>query len=105
MNRLGVVRISRARPRIKLTIQWGFDEPQGQILLFMKRVGDQLEFAAYPPIEVNGGEVLFEFDDMLFARKYGRYEGRFTVGGVDRTRIHLEYVSDEKILSAENASV
>lgn len=105
MNRLGVVRISKGRPRIKLTIQWGYDEPQGQLLLFLRRAGDELEFAAYPPLEVNGGEITWQFDDMLFARKYGRYDGRFTVGGIDRTTLSLEYVSDEKIISAENASV
>lgn len=105
MNRLGIVRISKARPRVKITVRWGFGEPQGEILLFLRRAGDNLEFAAYPPLEVNGGELLFQFDDMLFARKYGRYEGRFTVGGRTRTTIHLEYVDDERIISAENASV
>lgn len=104
MNRLGVIRISKCAPRVTITMQWNCEEPVGDIALYMRRVGEPMEFAAYPPIQVNGGQMLFQFDDLLFSKEPGRYEGRLKVAGQEYTSIQFEYYNSYKLVSAENTS-
>lgn len=100
---IGYIQISRCAPRVKVTMGWGCDEPLGSITMYMKRVGEPAEFAAYPPISVEGSELLFQFDELLFSRLPGRYEGRLTVGAREYKRLHFEMVHDDKILSVGSA--
>lgn len=94
-EQFGCVRISRKRPKIRVQIG-GTCGPIGQedqeTLLYLSRVGSsEGEFAAYPPIEVNGQYYTFQFDDLLFDRKGGRYKGRLVVNGEACTTISLQY--------------
>lgn len=105
MNRLGVIRISKCAPRVTVTMQWDCEgQPLGAIALYMRRVGEPMEFAAYPPIQVTGGQMLFQFDDLLFSKEPGRYEGRLKVAGQEYATIHFEYYNSYKLVSAENVS-
>ena len=51
MSRLAVV--TKCSPRLKVTMDWGCDVPTGTTELYVKRAGTNLEFAAYPALEVN----------------------------------------------------
>lgn len=101
MNKTPIVHVSRDSPRITVTMKWSDIQPQGQILLYMKRVGERAEFAAYPPLGVNGSELLFEFDDLLFVKKQGRYEGRLMIGPTDYGRVQVQYEDNTRILAVE----
>lgn len=94
--------ISRCQPRAVVNMNWGCEEPEGQITLFVKRMGDEEEFAFYPALEVTGGRIVFQFDELLFARKPGRFEGRLLLAGNEQARVQLEYVDDRGLINAEN---
>lgn len=102
---LGYVRISRCEPRITITMSWGCDAPPGEINLYMKRVGEPQEFAVYPPIDMQGGILTFQFDELLFQKLQGRYEGRLVVGARTYSTLHFEYRDVVKVLDVENANV
>lgn len=99
--RIGYIRISSCAPRVQVTMGWGCDAPQGSINLYMKRVGEPAEFAAYPPISVEGSVLLFQFDDLLFTQAAGRYEGRLVVGAREYRKLHFELVKEDSVLSVE----
>lgn len=101
MNRTPIQYINRDSPRVTIVMQWGNVAPQGEILLYVRRVGDPAEFAVYPPIAVSGSELLFQFDDLLFIRKQGRYEGRLVIGASNYGSVQLEYSDPTRILSVE----
>lgn len=103
--RMGYVRISRCEPRVTITMSWGCDAPPGQINLYMKRVGDPAEFAVYPPIDIRGSVLTFQFDELLFQKLQGRYEGRLVVGVQEYSRLHFEYRDEVKVLDVENSNV
>lgn len=92
---LGCVRVSRYRPRIKIRISGMCGvSPTGEeeTLLYLARVGEaEGEFAAYAPIERSGEYLTFQFDELLFVKKSGRYTGRLVVDGNDCTTIRLQY--------------
>ena len=94
-----IVRISRCEPRITVTMGWGCDPPMGQMALYMSRVGDPVEFAMYPPIDVQGSILTFEFDELLFMRPQGRYAGRLVVGAQEYANLHFEYRDVTKVLA------
>lgn len=101
-SRIGYVRISPCQPRVTVTMGWGCDAPEGEIALYMKRVGDPTEFASYPPISVEGSKLLFQFDDLLFTREQGRYEGRLVVGAREYARLQFEYRDTVSVIAVEN---
>lgn len=101
MNRSPIHTISRDSPRIKVILHWADVRPAGEILLYMRRVGEPAEFAAYPPLAVSGGELTFMFDDLLFVKKQGRYEGRLVVGAGEYGRVQVEYADTTFILGVE----
>lgn len=98
MNRKPIHTISRDNPRITIVIHWGDVPPKGEILLYMRRVGEPAEFAVYPPLTENGGELTFQFDELLFVKKQGRYEGRLVIGAGEFGRIQVEYADTTYIL-------
>lgn len=100
-----VSKVNRNSPRIYVTMQWADSEPEGEITLWVKRVGDTEEFAYYPALEVWGGRVTFQFDELLFSKLPGRYVGRLLVAGNYKATVEIEYVSADKLLSVENANV
>lgn len=102
MNRTPIKTITRDSPRITILMQWADIPPQGEILLYMKRVGEPADFAVYPPLEVKGSELTFMFDDLLFIKKQGRYEGRLVIGAGEYGRIQVEYTDITHILGVEN---
>lgn len=97
-----IVRISPCSPRVAITMGWGCDVPQGEIALYMKRVGDLAEFAMYPPIEVAGNVLTFEFDDLLFTKLQGRYAGRLVVGAQEYANLHFEYRDTATVIGVES---
>jgi hypothetical protein len=96
------VRISRCEPRIKVTMKWGCDVPQGQIALYMKRVGEPVEFASYAPIDIQGSQLTFQFDELLFSKKQGRYEGRLMVGVDLKATLHFEYRDNSSVMEVQS---
>lgn len=94
--------INRENPRLRVVMDWGSSRPLGMIALFVRRVGDVADFAAYPPIEENGSELLFQFDELLFVRRQGRYVGRLLVGATHFVDIELEYRDRVQVLAVEN---
>lgn len=101
MIRTPIIKVSRDSPRLTITMRWADNPPQGQILLYMKRIGEPAEFAAYPPLAVNGSELLFQFDDLLFVKLQGRYEGRLVIGAAEYGRVQVEYTDTTQILTVE----
>lgn len=101
MNRTPIKVISRDNPRIIIVMQWSDIPPPGEILLYMKRMGEPAEFAAYPPLQVKGSELTFQFDDLLFIKKQGRYEGRLVIGAGEYGRIQVQYSDPTHILTVE----
>lgn len=73
--------------------------------MYVKRVGEPTEFAAYPPLEIKGDQLLFEFDELLFSKDTGRYAGRLTIGGEDYSTVYLEYVRPYGVTAVENPHV
>lgn len=98
---LGTVRIGRCSPRVSINMAHGCDGVIGEVALFMKRVGEPDEFAVYAPLELTGTLMLFQFDDLLFDRAEGRYEGRLSIAGIDRGVFQFEY-RETVIASVEN---
>lgn len=95
--------ITKCSPRLRVVVDWGCTPPEGITEMYVRRVGDAVEFAAYPPLEVDGGEILFEFDDLLFSRAVGLYEGRILIGGVVKTVIQFWYTDRVIVRRVENA--
>lgn len=94
--------INRDAPRVQVSVDWGTGRPAGDIVLLMRRVGDPENFAAYAPIEEYGGNITFQFDELLFVRPQGRYRGTLVVGALEYTQIDVEYSDKIKVVSVEN---
>ena len=99
---MGVVRVSPSKPRIKITLSWGCDASDGQILLYMKRTGDATEFAAYAPLDIQGSILTFEFDELLWVQPYGRFTGRLVVGTQEIQCLSFEYSGDITVMGVQN---
>lgn len=80
INRTAILPVSSEQARVKIYVAWKYPKPEGEIRLYMRRIGDVADFAYYTPLAENGGELTFEFDSLLFSREPGRYEGRLEVG-------------------------
>lgn len=100
--KLGVVRVSPCSPRITIMLSWGCDTPDGQILLYMKRAGDASEFAAYPPVAIDGSLLTFEFDELMWVQPYGRFVGRLVVGTQEIQCLNFEYSGDVTLVGVNN---
>lgn len=96
------VHISRCKPRVTVTMGWGCDAPQGEIGLYMKRVGEPVEFAVYAPIEIMGSQLTFQFDELLFTKKQGIYEGRLMVGADTRAKLHFAYRDEDTVVEVRS---
>lgn len=96
--------ITRQHPRLYVNVEWAA-EPEGEVSLWVRRVGDAEEFAYYPALEVWGGRVMFQFDELLFAKLPGRYVGRMLVAGNEVLTVEFDYVYADKLVSVENANV
>lgn len=83
--------ISPCSPRVVVTMDWGCDAPMGEIGLYMQRVGEPVAFAVYAPIDIMGSQLTFQFDDLLFSKKQGRYEGKLMVGTEIKATLKFEY--------------
>ena len=101
MRTLPCAKISRCAPRAVVNVNWGCEGPDGEIVMYVKRVGEPDEFAYYPALEVAGGKVVFQFDELLFSKPVGRFQGRILVAGALMGTVQLEYVSDKAIIDAE----
>jgi hypothetical protein len=99
-----VAKVDRNNPRIYVNMVWA-EEPEGEITLWIKRAGDDTEFAFYPALEVWGGRIMFQFDDLVFTKAPGRFIGRLLVAGNYKATIEFQYVSADKIVSVENTNV
>lgn len=100
-----MVRINRAEPRIQMTLDACGAIPIGIANLYMRRVGDEQDFAIYAPIEISGTTYVFQFDELLFSKLQGRYKGRLLIGVVEAATIYLEYRDTLKVVDLENISV
>lgn len=98
-----ILHVDQNSPRIKVVMKWGAGEPAGEILLYLKRAGDAAEFAVYTPIEVLGSSVTFQFDDILWVQKQGRYVGRLNIAGLDYGLLDIEWTNTTEILLTEKA--
>lgn len=95
--------IKKCAPQLKITVFWDCGKPSGTTELYVRRVGENMEFAAYPALEVNGGEILFQFDDLLFIQPVGVFEGRLLVGGIEQAKVRFWYTNATRVLSTGNA--
>lgn len=98
-----IIKVSKENPRIRVNMSFA-SEPEGGISLYMKRAGEAAEFAVYFPLEVKGGEVTFQLDDLVWVRTQGRYVGRLTVGEITYGTLDIEWKDQTVMLSAENAN-
>lgn len=101
-NRSPLLKIARNNARIKLYMSWSDPKPQGEIRLYIRRFGDASDFAYYIPLSEKGGELSFEFDELLFSRPEGRYRGMLKVGNSEYAYIQLQYVNGTKLVGASN---
>lgn len=97
--------VTQEAPRITVVMSWGSDIPQGEFRLYMRRLGEQDEFAYYPAIEVKGGEIIFQLDDLLFSKGIGRYEGRLVINDVEYARLQVDYRTSNTLVAVENKNV
>ena len=103
LTNLSIIPISPCAPRVAVTVAWECNEPLGSIALYMKRAGSPTEFAIYPPLSIEGGKLLFEFDDLLWVQPQGRFIGRLLVGDRYLSTLEFEYRDVSKVLYAEKA--
>ena len=86
--------ISRCSPRVKVVKQWECVTPDIQpINLYLQRVGEPQEFAVYSPIDVQGGVMLFQFDELLFSKPEGRYKARLVIGSKEVDTLYFTYTN------------
>jgi hypothetical protein len=104
MQFVPVPKVDRNNPRIYVNMQWA-EEPAGVITLWVRRMGEPDEFAYYPALEVWGGRITFQFDELVFEKLPGRFKGRLLVAGIHKADIEFDYVSADKVLSVENTNV
>lgn len=100
-----MIRVNRAEPRIQITLATCGVRPVGVTNLYMKRVGDVQDFAVYAPLEILGDVYTFQFDELLFSKLQGRYEGRLFIGATKVATVFLEYKDITKVVAMENISV
>lgn len=96
--------INRRDPRLEIVVDWGGEVPAGAAFLFVGRVGGP-EFAVYTPLEVRGGNYIFQFDELLFSHEEGRYYGRFVIGVTTQIVVEFEYRTNARILRVSNPNV
>lgn len=96
--------VTRENPRITVTMQWA-EQPEGEISLWMRRVGDPVEFAYYPALQVWGNQVMFQFDELLFVKQPGRYLGRLLLAGNHIADIEVQYEATTKVVDVESYNV
>lgn len=97
------VKVNRANPRISVTMDFGTEGQRGTIEMYVRRVGEPAEFAVYEPIEVTGSVALFQFDELLFTKQQGRYEGRLVVGADGYGCFHFIYDDAHGIVNITGA--
>lgn len=102
---LPCVVVTQLAPRIKLAMAWATGVPDGELRLYVRRMGEVDEFAYYPALEVAGGEITFQVDSLLFYKGVGRYEGRLVVNNVEYAKIQIDYRNVDKFVSVENPNV
>lgn len=102
---LPCVVVTQLAPRIKLAMAWANGVPDGEVRLYVRRIGEVDEFAYYPALEVAGGELTFQVDNLLFAKGIGRYEARLVVSNIEYTKIQIDYRNTDKFVSVENPHV
>lgn len=94
--------VNRANPRLMLHIDWGSDRPMGLMGLYVRRIGEPTDFAVYAPVDERGGEILFQFDELLFVRAQGVYEGRLMVGANQYAVVRFAYRDDVRVVYVGN---
>lgn len=73
----------------------------GETALYIKRIGDLAEYAKYYPFEERKNQLTFAFDDVLFDRPGGRYEGRLVYKGVEVQLITFIYEAKKVYLTGQ----
>lgn len=101
MNKTPIVSITRDSPQLQTVMQWGSQKPPGEILLRVRRVGDRADFAMYPPLQEKGSVLLFQFDELLFQQKQGRFQGRLFIGPEYFGEIQFEYSDTASLVTVE----
>lgn len=65
----------------------------GPTLVYVRRVGESVDFASYAPLEEVGNRLLVAFDAQLFAMPGGRYTARLVYKGTELGEV--EFVFDK----------
>ena len=97
--------VTQNAPRVYVTVRWDTSTPSGEARLYVKRYGETENFAYYPALEVAGGVITFQVDDLLFEKGTGRYEASLQINEVEYTKFQIDYRSNFKLLGVEKASV
>lgn len=102
---LKCARITQESPRIVVTMSWGADIPEGEFRLYVRRYGENEDFAYYPAIDIAGGEITFQLDNLLFDKGVGRYEGRLIINTEVYATLQIDYRNSNTLVSVENPNV
>jgi hypothetical protein len=86
-------------------MSWGGPVPEGEFRLYVRRLGENEEFAYYPAIQIAGGEITFQVDDLLFEKGTGRYEGRLVVNNQEYAKVQINYKASNTLVAVENRNV
>lgn len=73
----------------------------GDTLLYVKRVGERIEFAEYAPIEEQANKLTFVVDSLLLDKLGGRYVGRLVYKGTELGEVEFVYDKAEAVLVGE----
>jgi hypothetical protein len=96
MNALPYPIVSKKNPILTVYVR-GMDLADivsvGETALYIKRVGDVVEYAKYYPFEERTNQLTFAFDDVVFNRPGGRFIGRLVYKGVTVSTIEFVYDS------------
>lgn len=73
----------------------------GDTLLYVKRVGERVEFAEYAPIEEQANKLTFAVDTVFLDKLGGRYVGRLVYKGTELGEVEFIYDKAEAVLVGE----
>lgn len=96
MAALGGIRITKAATKITITLTNNTGD-LSTALLYIQRVGVNVDFAVYGPSKITSTAIVFNFDSVLLDQPFGRYAARLNIAGVDKTTIYLQYDDIEDI--------
>lgn len=91
---LRIGQVSIDCPRLSVPVVPRTDVIQSEVVMLIRRVGDDADFASYTPISALGNVLVFQFDALLFDGQPGRYAGTLTFGGEPYASLQFQLTTE-----------